>query len=64
MQHIRVSTFAGPGAKPVIHSVPWPKIPKKAALIQIGACGPGRSRWVTNLAASSSKPAASLQKTS
>ena len=39
MQHIRVSTFAGPGAKPVIHSVPWPKIPKKAALIQIGACG-------------------------
>jgi threonine dehydrogenase-like Zn-dependent dehydrogenase len=39
MQHIRVSTFAGPGAKPVIHSVPWPKIPDKAALIQIGACG-------------------------
>jgi threonine dehydrogenase-like Zn-dependent dehydrogenase len=39
MQQIRVSTFAGPGAKPVIHSVPWPKIPKKAALIQIGACG-------------------------
>jgi threonine dehydrogenase-like Zn-dependent dehydrogenase len=39
MQHIRVSTFAGPGAKPVIHSVPWPKIPSKAALIQIGACG-------------------------
>jgi len=39
MQHIRVSTFAGPGAKPVIHSVPWPKILKQAALIQIGACG-------------------------
>jgi threonine dehydrogenase-like Zn-dependent dehydrogenase len=39
MQQIRVSTFAGPGAKPVIHSVAWPKIPKKAALIQIGACG-------------------------
>ena len=39
MQHIRVSTFAGPGAKPVIHSVPRPKIPNKAALIQIGACG-------------------------
>ena len=39
MQHIRVSTFAGPGAKPEIHSVPWPKIPSKAALIQIGACG-------------------------
>jgi threonine dehydrogenase-like Zn-dependent dehydrogenase len=39
MQQIRVSTFAGPGAKPVIHSVPWPKIPSKAALIKIGACG-------------------------
>jgi threonine dehydrogenase-like Zn-dependent dehydrogenase len=39
MQQIRVSTFAGPGTKPVIHSVTWPKIPKKAALIQIGACG-------------------------
>jgi len=39
MQHIRVSTFAGPGAKPVIHSVAWPKISNKAALIQIGACG-------------------------
>ena len=39
MQQIRVSTFAGPGARPVIHSVPWPKIPKKAALIQIGVCG-------------------------
>jgi threonine dehydrogenase-like Zn-dependent dehydrogenase len=39
MQDVRVSTFAGPGAKPVIHGVPWPKIPKKAALIQIGACG-------------------------
>jgi threonine dehydrogenase-like Zn-dependent dehydrogenase len=39
MQHIRVSTFAGPGTKPVIHSVPRPNIPSKAALIQIGACG-------------------------
>jgi len=39
MQQIRVSTFAGPGAKPVIRSVAWPKIPSKAALIQIGACG-------------------------
>ena len=36
---IRVATFAGPGAGPVIRPVPWPKIPKKAALIQIGACG-------------------------
>src|SRR5215831_7927953 len=39
MQHIRVSTFAGPGTKPVIHSVPWPNIPSKAALIRIEACG-------------------------
>ena len=36
---IRVATFAGPGAEPVIRSVEWPKIPKNAALIQIGACG-------------------------
>jgi len=36
---IRVATFAGPGAEPEIRSVPWPDIPKKAALIQIGACG-------------------------
>ena len=36
---IRVATFAGPGAEPVIRSVPWPKITDKAALIQIGACG-------------------------
>jgi threonine dehydrogenase-like Zn-dependent dehydrogenase len=39
MEQIRVSTFAGPGAAPVIHCVPWPKIPDNAALIQIGACG-------------------------
>jgi threonine dehydrogenase-like Zn-dependent dehydrogenase len=36
---IRVATFAGPGAPPVIRSVPWPKVPDKAALIQVGACG-------------------------
>jgi threonine dehydrogenase-like Zn-dependent dehydrogenase len=36
---IRVATFAGPGADPIIQTVPWPKIPKKAALLQIGACG-------------------------
>lgn len=36
---IRVSTHAGPGAKPVINTVPWPKVPKKGALIKIGACG-------------------------
>lgn len=36
---IRVATFAGPGAEPVIQSVPWPKVPRKAALIKVGACG-------------------------
>ena len=39
MEQIRVSTFAGPGALPVIHTVPRPKISSKAALIKIGACG-------------------------
>jgi hypothetical protein len=41
---IRVATFAGPGAEPVIRSVPWPQVPKNAALIQIGACGGGSPR--------------------
>ena len=36
---IRVATFAGHGAKPVIETVPWPAVPKNAALIKIGACG-------------------------
>ena len=36
---IRVATFAGPGAKPKMETVPWPTIPDKAALIKIGACG-------------------------
>ncbi len=36
---IRVATFAGPGAQPKIECVPWPEVPKKAALIKIGACG-------------------------
>ena len=36
---IRVATFAGPGAQPKIECVPWPDVPKKAALIKIGACG-------------------------
>jgi threonine dehydrogenase-like Zn-dependent dehydrogenase len=36
---IRVTTFAGPGADPVMREVPWPKIPPKGALIKIGACG-------------------------
>ena len=36
---IRVATFDGPGADPVIREVPWPKVGPKAALIQVGACG-------------------------
>src|SRR5262249_6926865 len=36
---IRVATFAGPGAEPLIRSVPWPQVPRNDALIQIGACG-------------------------
>src|SRR3977135_984548 len=39
MQDIRVCTYDGPGAQQVIRTVPWPKIPKKAALIKVGACG-------------------------
>jgi threonine dehydrogenase-like Zn-dependent dehydrogenase len=39
MSGIRVATFAGPGASPVIREVPRPQVPSKAALIQIGACG-------------------------
>ena len=37
MQQIRVCTYDGPGAQPVIRTVPWPKIGKKAALIKVGA---------------------------
>jgi threonine dehydrogenase-like Zn-dependent dehydrogenase len=36
---IRVTTFAGQGAEPVMREVPWPRIPPKGALIKIGACG-------------------------
>ena len=36
---IRVTTYAGPGAEPEMREVPWPKIPPKGALMQIGACG-------------------------
>jgi threonine dehydrogenase-like Zn-dependent dehydrogenase len=36
---IRVTTYAGPGAEPVMREVPWPDVPPKGALIQIGACG-------------------------
>jgi threonine dehydrogenase-like Zn-dependent dehydrogenase len=39
MEQIRVATFAGPGAEPVMQTVPRPKVGPKAALIQIGACG-------------------------
>ena len=38
MTTVRVATF-GAGAPPVIREVPWPQVPRKAALIQIGACG-------------------------
>ncbi len=36
---IRVTTHAGPGADPEMREVPWPDVPPKGALIQIGACG-------------------------
>jgi threonine dehydrogenase-like Zn-dependent dehydrogenase len=36
---IRVTTYDGPGAEPVMREVAWPKVPPKGALIQIGACG-------------------------
>ncbi|MCB4821709.1 zinc-binding dehydrogenase [Roseicella aerolata] len=39
MRNIRVATFACPGAPPEIREVPWPRIGRKSALIQIGACG-------------------------
>src|SRR5947209_7675858 len=39
MQSIRVCTYDGPGAQPIIRTVPWPTIEKRAALIKVGACG-------------------------
>ena len=55
MEQIRVCTYDGPGAQPVIHTVPWPKIPKKGALIKVGLAAihsrrrgsarPSRTRW-------------------
>lgn len=36
---VRVATFAGPGANPVIRTVPWPDVPENAAVLQVGACG-------------------------
>jgi threonine dehydrogenase-like Zn-dependent dehydrogenase len=39
MTSVRVATFDGPGAPPVIREVSRPAVGRKAALIQIGACG-------------------------
>jgi threonine dehydrogenase-like Zn-dependent dehydrogenase len=39
MQQIRVATFDGPGAPPVIRIVPRPVVPRKAALFTVAACG-------------------------
>jgi threonine dehydrogenase-like Zn-dependent dehydrogenase len=36
---IRVATFDGPGADPVIREVERPTVPDRAALIEIAACG-------------------------
>ncbi len=36
---IRVATFAGPGAGPVIRTVPRPPVPENAALFRVAACG-------------------------
>ena len=38
-EKIRVTTYDGPGADPVMREVPWPGVPPKGALIQIAACG-------------------------
>jgi threonine dehydrogenase-like Zn-dependent dehydrogenase len=39
MSEVRVSVFEGPGTSPQIKTVPRPKVPDKATLIQVGACG-------------------------
>ncbi len=39
MQRIRVATFDGPGAPPVIREVARPPVPSKAALFTVAACG-------------------------
>ncbi len=36
---VRVATFAGPGTSPVIQEVPRPRATRKAAVIEIAACG-------------------------
>ena len=39
MSTVRVATFDGPGARARIRTVPRPRVPHKAALIRIEACG-------------------------
>ena len=39
MHTIRVSTFEGPSTRPHIQSVKRPKVPERAALIRVEACG-------------------------
>ncbi len=39
MSEVRVSVFEGPGRSPQIKKVRRPEVPRKAALIQVGACG-------------------------
>ena len=39
MHTIRVSTFEGPSTRPHIQSAKRPKVPERAALIRIEACG-------------------------
>ena len=39
MNQVRVATFDGPGARPRIRLVDRPKVPKNAALFEVGACG-------------------------
>ncbi len=39
METINVTTFDGPGSAPRMRQVPRPRVPERAALIQIGACG-------------------------
>lgn len=39
MQTIRVTTFDGPGTRPQIRTVTRPRVPDRAALIRVDACG-------------------------
>ena len=38
-REVRVATFAGPGAPPLIRTVPRPAVPRKGALFHVAACG-------------------------